>query len=57
MVDGWKGGLGAENYMSITKVSRATATRDLRDLVELGALIRSGERRHTRRRLSIPGND
>jgi len=56
-VDGWKGGLSAENYISITKASRATATRDLRGLVELGALIRSGERRHTRYKLNIPGNE
>jgi Fic family protein len=56
-VDGWKGGLSAENYITITKTSRATATRDLRSLVELGALVRSGERRHARYRLGIPGND
>jgi len=54
---GWKGGLSAENYISITRASRATATRDLRGLVHLGALIRSGERRHTRYRLNIPGNE
>ena len=53
-VDGFKGGLSAENYISITKASRATATRDLRGLVVFGALIRSGERRHTRYRLNIP---
>lgn len=52
-IDGWKGGLSAENYISITKASRATATRDLRGLVVLGALRRSGERRHTRYRLNI----
>jgi len=56
-VDGWKGGLSAENYISITKVSRATATRDLRGLVDLGALVRDGERRHTRYRLNIPENE
>lgn len=56
-VNGWKGGLSAENYIRITKTSRATATRDLRGLVELGALIRSGELRHTRYRLNIPGNE
>jgi Fic family protein len=52
-VSGFKGGLSAENYISITKTSRATATRDLRDLVALGAVSRSGERRHTRYRLNI----
>ena len=47
-IDGFKGGLSAENYISIAKTSRATATRDLQDLVEKGALTRTGERRHTR---------
>jgi Fic family protein len=46
--DGFKGGLSAENYITITGTSRATTTRDLQDLVEMGALNRTGERRHTR---------
>lgn len=46
--DGFKGGLSAENYISITGTSRATATRDLQELVEIGALTRTGERRYTR---------
>lgn len=46
--DGFKGGLRAENYISITGTSRATATRDLQDLIEKGALTRTGELRHTR---------
>ena len=46
--DGFKGGLSAGNYATITGTSPATATRDLSDLVEKGALIRSGERRHAR---------
>lgn len=46
--DGFKGGLSAENYLKITGTSRATATRDLQDLVDKGALSRTGERRHTR---------
>lgn len=45
---GFKGGLSAENYISITGTSRATATRDLQELVEIGALMRTGERRYTR---------
>jgi len=52
-IDGFKGGLSAENYISITKASRATATRDLQDLVAKGALIRTGERRHTRYQLDV----
>lgn len=53
--NGFTGGLSAENYISITGTSRATATRDLRDLVEIGALIRTGERRHTRYSLRLSG--
>jgi Fic family protein len=45
---GFTGGLSAEKYLKITGTSRATATRDLQDLVEKGALHRTGERRHTR---------
>jgi Fic family protein len=51
--DGFKGGLSAENYIAITKTTRATATRDLTDLVEKGALVKSGELRHTRYRLNL----
>jgi Fic family protein len=52
-IDGFKGGLSAENYISITQASRATATRDLQDLVEKGAISRTGERRHTRYALRL----
>lgn len=52
-VDGFKGGLSAENYISVTNATRATTTRDLHDLVEMGALIRTGERRYTRYSLNI----
>jgi Fic family protein len=45
---GFKGGMSAEKYIRITSTSRATATRDLQDLVEKGALIRRGELKHTR---------
>jgi len=46
--DGFTGGLSAENYRSITKTSRATATRDLQDLVTKGALRSTGSLKHTR---------
>ncbi|MDR0779928.1 MAG: Fic family protein, partial [Pseudomonadales bacterium] len=52
-IAGFKGGLSAENYISITDTSRATATRDLQDLVERGALNRTGELRYTRYHLNI----
>lgn len=52
-LDGFKGGLSAENYISISNTSRATATRDLRDLIEKGALTKTGELRHTRYSLNL----
>jgi Fic family protein len=52
--EGFKGGLSAGNYVSITGASPATTTRDLADMVAKGALIRSGERRHARYRIAIP---
>lgn len=53
-LSGFKGGLSAENYIKITKTSRATATRDLTDLVDKGALVKTGELRHTRYWLNLP---
>ncbi len=52
-LEGFKGGLTAEKYIAMTKTSKATATRDLADLVEKGALIRTGELRHTRYHLYL----
>src|SRR6266545_2786582 len=46
--EGFKGGLSASNYSTITGASPATATRDLADLVARGVLTRFGERRHAR---------
>jgi Fic family protein len=54
-VDGFEGGLSAENYVGVGKTSRATATRDLQDLVAKGALTKTGELRHTRYFLNIDG--
>ena len=53
-IDGFKGGLSAENYITITRTSRATATRDLQDLVSRGALTKTGELKHTRYHLNLP---
>jgi Fic family protein len=53
--DGFTGGLSAENYISITQTSAATATRDLQDLVQKGGLVRTGERRYTRYSLNLAG--
>jgi Fic family protein len=52
-LEGFKGGLSAGNYISITGASRATATRDLGGLTAMGALVRTGERKSARYWLSI----
>jgi Fic family protein len=52
--NGFEGGLSASNYASITGASPATTTRDLADLVAKHALVRVGERRHTRYHIPIP---
>jgi Fic family protein len=52
-LEGFKGGLSAENYISITGAARAAATRDLQDLVDKGILIRTGALKSTRYHLNI----
>jgi Fic family protein len=52
--EGFKGGLTAGKYSTITGASPATTTRDLADLADKGALVREGERRHARYKLSVP---
>jgi Fic family protein len=52
--EGFKGGLTAGKYTSITGASPATATRDLADLVAKNALVRTGERRHAHYSVAIP---
>jgi Fic family protein len=43
--NGFEGGMSAKKYISITKTSKATATRDLQQLIEIGALLsKSGGR-------------
>jgi Fic family protein len=54
--EGFKGGLNAGNYSTITGASPSTTTRDLTDLVEKGALTRTGERKHTRYALNLDRN-
>ena len=44
-VAGFEGGMTAIKYVSITKTSRATATRDLQDLTEKSILLPRGEGR------------
>ena len=50
---GFKGGLSAENYLAITGTSRATATRDLQDLVVKLAFTKTGTGKGTRYQLRL----
>jgi Fic family protein len=52
--EGFKGGLSAKNYVTITGSSSATTTRDLSDLVEKGVLCRTGDLKAARYHLTIP---
>jgi Fic family protein len=40
--EGFEGGMAARKYISITRTSKATATRDLQELVESGVMISEG---------------
>ncbi|MEJ8802120.1 Fic family protein [Pontibacter sp. H249] len=51
--EGFEGGMNARKYIGITKASKATATRDLQQLLELGAFIQEGGGRSTRYILNI----
>jgi len=51
--DGFEGGMSARKYMKIAKTSKATATRDLQDLVEKHALEPIGAGRSTRYRVKL----
>ena len=51
--DGFTGGLSAENYIRIAGTSRATATRDLQDLVGKDALVKTGVLKSTRYWLNL----
>ncbi|HAC16822.1 MAG TPA: DUF4172 domain-containing protein [Bacteroidetes bacterium] len=41
--DGFTGGMNARKYIGITKTSKATATRDMQELLDFGVFIRNGE--------------
>jgi Fic family protein len=49
---GFEGGITAKKYIAITKTSKATATRDLQQLHELGALNQIGSGRSVRYELA-----
>ena len=52
---GFLGGLNVEKYLKMTDASKATATRDLSDLVRRGLLHASGRGKALRYHVSVPG--
>ena len=50
---GFEGGMNARKYIGITKTSKATATRDVQDLVGKGIFIPTGGGRSTRYELAL----
>jgi Fic family protein len=42
-IKGFQGGMKARKYIGITKTSKATATRDMQQLLEMGAFVLSGK--------------
>lgn len=51
---GFKGGMTAKKYISITRASKATATRDLHMLAEIGVLSVAGGGRSTHYIINLP---
>ncbi|QEC41893.1 Fic family protein [Pseudobacter ginsenosidimutans] len=51
--EGFEGGMTAKKYMSITRASKATATRDLQELSEKGVLLSQGGGRSIHYNLNI----
>lgn len=41
-IKGFEGGMNARKYIALTKTSKATATRDIQHLVEIGAFVLAG---------------
>jgi Fic family protein len=52
-IEGFRGGLSANNYQTIAQTSAATATRDLQELLQIKALTKTGELKHTRYFLNL----
>jgi Fic family protein len=53
--DGFEGGMSTKKYESVAATSRATASRELIELEEMGLLRKVGAGRSTRYYLGIPG--
>ncbi|AVR44251.1 DUF4172 domain-containing protein [Christiangramia fulva] len=50
---GFEGGMNARKYISLNKTSKSTATRDLQDLLDMGAFIKKGGGRSTSYELNL----
>jgi Fic family protein len=53
-VGGFEGGMTAKKYISITHASKATATRDLQHLAEIGVFVTQGSGRNVHYQLNKP---
>ena len=51
--NGFEGGMSAKKYMAIARTTKATATRDLQDLVEKEVFLVFGGGRSTRYQVNI----
>ena len=51
--NGFEGGMNAKKYIALTQTSKATATRDLQDLVDKGIFIPAGAGRSTRYEINV----
>ena len=51
--DGFEGGMTAKKYIGISRASKATATRDLQQLQEMGIFVQEGAGRSVRYQLSL----
>ncbi|TKC08851.1 Fic family protein [Pedobacter frigoris] len=51
--DGFEGGMTAAKYMRMAKISKATATRDLQYLHEIGVLLQEGLGRSVRYQITV----
>ena len=52
---GFEGGMSAEKYSRLANVSKATATRDLTDMLKAGLVVSTGQMKSTRYWINIPG--
>jgi Fic family protein len=51
---GFRGGMSASKYVSITRTSKTTATRDLAELEKAGLVVATGQGRATRYWVNVP---